>query len=101
MPRRRERDKRLAGRYCGLSIKVWRATVLTVRASHWYVFSMLGGPDTPAAERHAAVVSAATLLLPVSWHSAHKGRLSPDFYQHRRAMLALWSPRLPGGQVSG
>lgn len=89
------------GRYCGLSLRVWRATILSVRASHWRVFTMAGDPQTPEEARHADIVAAATLLLPTNWHVSHAGRFHPDFYSNRRAYQALWSKRAshlpPGG----
>ena len=85
------------GRYCGLTLDEWRGSVRAILRSQWHTLGFHPSTGTPADNRHSAVLMSATLLLPTKWHKANAHRLSPDFYVHRRAYLALWNPRLKGG----
>ena len=78
--------------YCGLPLCEWRGAYRAILRARWYVFYQTRPAETANARRHAAIVAVATMALPVSWHAAHRGRLSETHYTVRRSWLSTWRP---------
>lgn len=93
------------GLYAGLTLAEWRGSVRALLSSGWWVFGARQHARDSASTLHFAVVQAAALLLPTSWHKAHAGRLSPEYYRNRRdqvnARAAFLHPRTNQGGSDG
>lgn len=84
--------------YCGLTLAEWRGTIATLRRSGWWVWGSYVRDRTAASDLHYAVIQAAALLLPASWHKANAGRFSRLWYDTRRSMVNgrfYWRNRPP------
>lgn len=75
------------GLYAGLTLAEWRGSIRVLQSSGWWVFAGHGARQEPPSTLHLAVVQAATLLLPLTWHKANTGRFSPAWYTNRRGRV--------------
>lgn len=96
------------GLYAGLSLAEWRGSIRVLQASGWWRFAGHGARNDPPSTLHFAVVQAAALLLPLTWHKANAGRFDPGWYANRRgrvnaraAFLRDLAARAAGGGAQG
>ncbi len=80
------------GPYLGVSLATWRTTIRSLRESGWWLMWSDAQGQTPAEERHEAVLAAARYLVSREWLRKHQARFRPQHYVDRRARLAIWCP---------
>lgn len=96
--RRKRASGPARGLYAGLTLAEWRGSIRVLQASGWWRFAGHGAHNDPPSTLHFAVVQAAALLLPLSWHKANAGRFDPAWYANRRSMVNghwYWKHRPP------